>query len=72
MCAECVDKKVKFNIDQEHIGDTLEKHYMHVLYAWCTLIYIAVGQVHLPHVFGLNRFFKHAWCHSVVCLLHFK
>ena len=41
-----VDKNVKFNIPQEHIGDTLETH---VLYAWCTLIYLAVGrfQAHL-------------------------
>ena len=30
-----VDKNVKFNIRQEHVGDTLEARY--VVYAWCTL-----------------------------------
>ena len=35
-----VDKNVKFNIRQKHVGDTLETRYMRVLYAWCTLIYV--------------------------------
>ena len=31
-----VDKNVKFNIHQEHVGDTLETGYVCVGYAWCT------------------------------------
>ena len=33
-----VDKTVKFNIRQEHVGDTLEARYTRILYAWRTLI----------------------------------
>ena len=42
--ASHVNKNVKFNIRQEHGGDMLEACYMRVLYAWCTLIYVAIGQ----------------------------
>ena len=31
-----VDKNVKFNIRQEHVGDTLETSNVCVGYAWCT------------------------------------
>ena len=34
--AERVDKNVKFNIHQEHVGDTFETRYTRVLYTWCT------------------------------------
>ena len=39
-----VDKIVKSSVRQEHVRDTLEMRYMCVLYAWCTLIYVAVGR----------------------------
>ena len=32
-----VDEYVKFNIHQEHVGDTLEARYTRVLHGWCTL-----------------------------------
>ena len=34
--ASGVDKNVKFNIYQEHVGNTLETRYVYVGYAWCT------------------------------------
>ena len=39
LCAGLVDKNVKFNIRQEHVGDTLEARFVRLVYAWCTLIY---------------------------------
>ena len=54
-----VDKNVKFNICQEHVGDTLEACYTHVLYAWCTLIYTAVSRCALQAHLG-SKIFKHA------------
>ena len=43
MSAGRVDKNVKFNIRQEHVGDTLGACSTRVLYAWCTLTYVAVS-----------------------------
>ena len=39
-----VVKIVKSSVRQEHVRDTLEMRYIRVLYAWCTLIYVAVGR----------------------------
>ena len=58
-CVLYVSNKVlKSSVRQEHVRDTLEMRYMRVLYASCTLIYVAIGRCVFHACLG-SKDFKH-------------